>query len=260
MRHILFVAVLNGCSFAALADPCRFELNGNLQLENNQLQVSLNNDSLMQISSEKRLKIDGQIITLSAEQQIWVDQYYEGIYGAVTEAADLATDALGLVSVPLKQAFTELLGSDNQSLAELSDKLQQFDQQQQYNFYAEDGQIRLNSAAIAQGAFFGEQWQQQFRGEVQEMLTESVGKVMLALGAELIFGDGDMHEFEQKMQKFARQIEQSLHAQSAAIKKKAQALCISLVKIDRAERQLQGNIRQLRTLDIIQVTPLPQAM
>jgi hypothetical protein len=263
MRTMLFAGALVCCSLPVFAldsnNKCNVELNGNMQLENNVLAVTLDNNTRLTIDQDKTVYIEGIALTLNTEQQHWVDNYYDGINHAVPQAAAIATDAVALASTALNDVFTELLGSDNTALADLSDKLRDLDQQIQYNFYADNGDIRLHSESFENGEFFGEQWEAQFEEAIQDLVTDSIGHIMVALGTQLIFSDGDMNEFEQKMDRFGKQMEQKVEYQATALEEKAGALCSTLVKVDFAETQLQ-NIKQLASLDVIQLHDRPRRM
>lgn len=263
MRTMLFAGAFVCCSLPVFAldsnNTCNVELNGTMQLENHVLAATLDNNTRLTIDQDKTLYIDGIALTLNPEQQHWVDKYYDGINQAVPQAAAIATDAVALASTALNEVFTELLGSDNMALTDLSDKLRKLDQQIQYNFYADNGDIRLHAESFENGEFFGEQWEAQFEDAIEDLVTDSVGHLMVAIGTQLMFSDGDTGEFEQKMQRFGEQMEQKVAYQATALEEKADALCSTLAQVDFAETKLQ-QIKQLAGLDVIQVHDQPQRM
>ena len=260
MRTVIFLGTLACCSLPAFANQCNVELNGNMQLENNILSVKLDNDTRLTIDQDRILYVDNKALTLDNQQQRWVNNYYDGINQAAPQAAAIATDAVALASTALNEVFTELLGSDNSALADLSDKLRNLDKQIHYNFYAENGDIRLYSESFENGEFFGEQWETQFEDAIEDLVTDSIGHLMVAIGTQLIFSGGDMAEFEQKMDRFGEQMEQKVEYQAEALEDQAEELCATLAKVDMAENQLQMNIKALSSLDVIQVTKKNNAM
>jgi hypothetical protein len=257
---MIIAGALACCSFPVLANECNVELNGNMQLENNVLAIILDNNTRLTIGQDKILYVDGIALQLDSEQQRWVENYYDGINQAAPQAAAIATDAVALASTALNEVFTELLGSDNNALADLSDKLRNLDQQIQYNFYADNGDIRLHSDSFENGEFFGEQWETQFEEAIEDLVTDSIGHLMVAIGTQLIFSGGDMGEFEQKMERFGEQMEQKVEYQAEALEEKTEELCETLARVDSAENNLQMNINQLAGLDVIQVSDHHNAM
>jgi hypothetical protein len=260
MRTVIFLGALACCSLPAFANQCNVELNGNMQLENNILSVKLDNDTRLTIDPDRILYVDNKALTLDNQQQRWVNNYYDGINQAAPQAAAIATDAVALASTALNEVFTELLGSDNSALADLSDKLRNLDKQIHYNFYAENGDIRLYSESFENGEFFGEQWETQFEDAIEDLVTDSIGHLMVAIGTQLIFSGEDMAEFEQKMDRFGEQMEQKVEYQAEALEDQAEELCATLAKVDMAENQLQMNIKALSSLDVIQVNKKNNAM
>lgn len=259
MRTMICAGALVCCSLPVFANQCNVELNSNMQLENKMLAVTLVNDARLTINQDKTLYIDGIALTLNTQQQRWVDEYYDGINLAVPQAAAIATEAVALASSAVNEVFRELLDSDNTALADLSDKLGNLDQQIQYHFYAENGDIRFHSESFENGEFFGEQWEAQFEAAIEDLVTDSIGHLMVAIGTQLLFSGADMHEFEQKMERFGEQMEQKVAYQAEALEEKADVLCSTLARVDHAETQLQ-KIKQLASLDVIQLHDQPDRM
>jgi hypothetical protein len=264
MRTMIFAGAIVCCSLPVFAldldsnSKCNVELNGNMQLENHVLAATLDNTTRLSIDQDKTLYIDGIALTLNPEQQHWVDNYYNCINQAVPQAAAIATDAVALASTALNEVFT-LLGSDNTALADLSDKLRKLDQQIQYHFYADNGDIRLHAESFENGEFFGEQWEAQFEEAIEGLVTDSIGHLMVTIGTQLIFNNADIAEFEQKIQRLDEQKEQKVVYQATALEEKADALCSTLAQVDFAETQLQ-QIKQLASLDVIQLHDQPRRM
>ena len=259
MRNIIAGLLLCGASQVS-ANQCDIEFNGNLTLENQILSIQTTNNKQVRIYADKTLSVDGEKIALSNRQQQWLTNYYDGITAAVPEAADIAKDALILAGDALNQAFGQLLGVDSDVLADLSYRIDQLNQEIQFNFYAEDGSIRIRSEQFKNGEFFGSEWEHKFEQEIEQIVTQSIGGLMVALGTQLIFSGGDMDEFERRMDTFGEQIENRIEFQSAALETKANALCTRLSKVDYAESKLQKNIKELADLDILSVKDYELAM
>jgi hypothetical protein len=120
-------------------------------------------------------------------------------------------------------------------MIDLSEKLHNLDQQNNYSFYTDNGDIRLYSHSFENGEFFGEQWEAQFEGAIKHLAADSIGHLMVAIGTQLIFSRENMHDFDQKMERFGEQIEQRVKYQATALKQKANTLCLTLAQVDFAE-------------------------
>jgi hypothetical protein len=137
-------------------------------------------------------------------------------------------------------------------MIDLSEKLHNLDQQNHHNFYTNNGDIRLYSHSFKNGELFGEQWEAQFVGAIKHLTADSIGHLMVAIGTQLIFSRENMHDFDQKMERFGEQIEQRVKYQATALKQKANTLCLTLAQVDFAESQLQ-QIQPLVSLDVIRL-------
>jgi hypothetical protein len=137
-------------------------------------------------------------------------------------------------------------------MIDLSEKLHNLDQQNNYSFYTDNSDIRLYSHSFENGEFFGEQWEAQFEGAIKHLAADSIGHLMVAIGTQLIFSRENMHDFDQKMERFGEQIEQRVKYQATALKQKANTLCLTLAQVDFAESQLQ-QIQPLVSLDVIRL-------
>ena len=254
MRSLILAATFAFSSMSVFANQCDVEFDGKLQFENNVLQVQLDKYNQLEITENRTLYVNNKLISLNSEQQNWINEYYNGIKQAIPQAANIATDAVALASSAINEVFTELLGSDSKIMKDLSQKLSDLDEQIQYNFYAEDGNIRLNSDTFENGKFMGEQWEDEFEETMEELVSESIGHFIITLGSQIIFGGDDMDAFEQKMERFGEQIEHKVEYQAAALEQKAETLCATLENVDFAENKMQDNIPQLRKLDVVQVS------
>lgn len=260
MRNLILAGVLLCGASQVSANQCNVEIDGNLQLENSVLSIKTSDSSKVVIDQSKNIFVDGEQISLTEQQQQWVNSYYEGIHAAVPEAAGIAKDAIALASDAVNQAFGQLLGEDNEAVIELSAKIEAIGEDIQYNFYAQDGSIRIQSEQFEDGEVFGNQWEHEFEQAIEELVTESIGRLMVAVGTELIFSGGDMDAFEQRMERFGRDIEDKVEYQSAAIEAKAEAFCATLASIDYAENKLQQSVTELADLDVLQVKDYEYSM
>jgi hypothetical protein len=249
----LLAGVLTCFSAAAFAHQCDVELQGDLKFENKVLTVTLDNNTQMKIDEYQTLYVNGELYPVNAEQQKSVENYYNGISQVAPQVADIAIDAVALANTALSEVFTELLGADSRALENLSEKLQELDQQVHYNFYAQDGSLRIHSKSFKNGDFFGQEWEQNFEQAIEQVVTESIGTLMVAIGSEILFSGGDMDAFETKMERFGQRLEKTMEFQAEALEEQADDLCTSLASVDSAEAQLQKQIKQLSGLDVLQI-------
>lgn len=253
MKTTVIAASLLLSSGAAFADQCDVNIDGQLSLINNVLTITTEDNDNVVIQADYQMFINGNTVDLSAEQQEWVVQYYQGITQAVPVVAAIAIDGVELAATALEEVFSNLLGANSQSLSDVTAKLHDLRDDIQYNFYADDGSIQLDSTRFTDGQLLGQQWEAEFEQAIEEVVSSSIGHIMMAIGSELVFGDGDMDDFEQRMETFANDIEYKVESQAMALEQRADALCGQLAQIDYAENKLQSSVRGLSQLNMITV-------
>ncbi|WP_340679469.1 DUF2884 family protein [Paraglaciecola sp.] len=260
MRTLLLASLLLININHALADQCQIDFEGSLQLENRILSITTLEHNKVVIQENNQLYVNGKQIVLSAEQQNLVSAYYTGIYAAAPQAARIASDAVQLASLTIHEVLTELLGHDSDAVDGLTLKLDELGTHIHSNFYAQNGEIQLNSEDFDNGNFLGNEWEEEFEAAIEEVVSNSIGRLMISIGTQLLFGDGDMDGFEAKMENFGQNIEQNVEYQASSLEARANALCLGLAQVDALESQLQNTIPELANFNILQVKAHYDAM
>ena len=260
MGKLIAISALAIMSGSAAANQCDINVDGNLKLENKLLTVTTQTNDVITIDEFHSVYVNGQSLYLDAEQQQWAAEYYDGINAAVPQVVSIAKEGVSLASEAIGKVFGELLGHDNTAVDELIAKLDEINQQVQYNFYAEDGSVRLDSSEFNNGNFIDEQWESEFEEAVEEMVFKSMGRLMMSIGSEMVMSGGNMDAFEQKMESFAADLEQNMQFRGEELERKADQLCNQLVKVDNAENALQGSISELSSLNVLKMKQTSEAM
>lgn len=254
MKRTLIAAGLVFCSGTLLANECSVSIDGQMTLENEILTITTEENDVISIESNYQLFVNGSELDLSPMEKQWVQDYYNGINDAVPQAASIAVEGVALASSAISEVFGGLLGQDSQAIERVTEKLSDIGDKVHTSFYAEDGSIRVNSAHFNDGDMFGEQWSNEFETAVEEVISNSVGQLLVAIGTQMMFGgDNNSEDFDQRMANFSEDFEKRIEAQAAVVEEKAEALCIQVASIDHAENKLQSNVEELTDLNIFTV-------
>lgn len=232
-------------------DHCDVELDGNIQYYKGLLTVDMNNGSTMTITEDYALSINGESVSLDREQQRWVEDYYNQIDTAIPMTLNIAAEGLEIASTAVGEVFGELLGADDEMVMEFDALFTGLSEEMQTRFYDAQGNIRVDSREFNQPGWFDDAWADEFEERIESLVSQSVGRIMVAIGTEMMFGDGDMAAFEQKMERFGEGIEDRVEAQAEALEGKASELCTVLAKADYAENQMQQHINGLDGLNLL---------
>ena len=251
-------ALISGHAFAHdksfQTNNCDMELDGHIQYYQGNLTVTMDNGSVMEIDAKHNLKINGEPVSLDREQQKWVSDYYNNIDTAIPMTLTIASEGLKIANVAVTEVFTELLGGDQMGddFRELFDSL---DAKLQTSFYDDAGNIRVDSTKFDEPGWFDESWEQEFETQIESLITESMGRILITVGTQMLWEGGDMSEFEEKMERWGEDLEYRLESQAATLEEKGDALCEVLKKADYAEGKMQASISGLDGLNLLDIGP-----
>ena len=233
-------------------NSCDMELDGHIQYYQGDLTVQMDNGLVMTIDSHHNMTIDGESVSLDSEQQRWVSEYYNNIDIAIPMTLNIASEGLQIANVAVTEVFTELLGGDQMGddFRELFDSLET---KLNTSFYDDAGNIRVDSTKFDEPGWFDESWEQEFEAQIESLISESMGRILIAVGTQMLWEGGDMSEFEKKMERWGKDLEYRLESQAAALEEKGDALCKVLKKADYAEGKMQASISGLDDLNLLDI-------
>lgn len=249
-------ALMSGHAFAHDSsfqnNSCDMELDGHIQYYQGDLTVQMDNGLVMTIDSHHNMTINGESVSLDSEQQRWVSEYYNNIDIAIPMTLNIASEGLQIANVAVTEVFTELLGGDQMGddFRELFDSLET---KLNTSFYDDAGNIRVDSTKFDEPGWFDESWEQEFEAQIESLISESMGRILIAVGTQMLWEGGDMSEFEQKMERWGEDLEYRLESQAAALEEKGDALCKVLKKADYAEGKMQASISGLDDLNLLDI-------
>ncbi|WP_394223575.1 DUF2884 family protein [Alteromonas gracilis] len=249
-------ALMSGHALAhdtsSINDGCDMELDGHIQYYQGDLTVKMDNGSVMTIDSYHNMTINGEPVSLNREQQHWVSEYYNNIDIAIPMTLNIASEGLEIANVAVTEVFTELLGTDQMG-DDFSALFDSLETKLNTSFYDEAGNIRVDSTKFDEPGWFDESWEQEFEAQIESLISESMGRILIAVGTQMLWEGGDMTEFEQKMERWGEDLEYRLESQAAALEEKGEALCKVLKQADFAEGKMQASISGLDDLNLLDI-------
>lgn len=231
-------------------DSCNIELNGGIKINKDFIEIFKNNDSLYKITNNDVLTINGQEISLSASQRSLITEYSTSIRAVLPEIKEIATDAISLANDGVNLAFNELLGEGNDVGAEITGHLTEIRAEIDSKF-AENKEFYIDENGFSGSEFFGEDFEKRMESAIEETVKNSMGSLMIAVGQEMLFAGGNMNAFETRMENFGQKIEHEMETRGKQLEIRADALCHSAIAIDALEAQLQLNITELASFDVL---------
>lgn len=249
-------ALISGHAFAHDTsfqnNSCDMELDGHIQYYQGDLTVQMDNGSVMTIDAQHNMTINGESVSLDREQQRWVSEYYNNIDIAIPMTLTIASEGLQIANVAVTEVFTELLGGDQMG-DDFNELFNSLETKLNTSFYDDAGNIRVDSTKFDEPGWFDESWEQEFETQIESLISESMGRILIAVGTQMLWEGGDMSEFEQKMERWGEDLKYRLESQAASLEEKGEALCKVLKKADYAEGKMQASISGLDDLNLLDI-------
>ena len=254
----LTVSLASSAAFAH--ESCNVDLSAGFTINTSSiecLEEKSENDgeqrSLYKIIEGKKLLFDKKNIELTDTQQALLKKYDEQIRQLVPQVKSVAIEGIDLAVDGVNLAFNGLLGEGNTVAADLTEELELIRTEVLSNISIENG-IAVGVDGLASEELLGKDFDQRIESAIEKAVLNSMGSIMVAVGKQMMSADDDGQNFETRMEKFGETIEQEMTVRSAQIEKKAQALCLSIAKVDLLEEQLKTEIEPLASINVFTVT------
>jgi hypothetical protein len=241
-------AVVPAMAHGISNDSCDVNLNYDISLEPQKLVLSQKGDEFYRFEPGK-LYVEGKEVALTGEQRALVDSYADSVARQVPEFVSLVTEAVGLASQAVNTALTPLLGEDTGNrVGELMDNVNErlgevmHKNGDSYYIGVTDGSI-------------DEVFDKEFEQEIENLVQESVGTLMVRLGTEILSSEGDsfeakMEAFGQKMEAMGEQIEREMEAQASTLEARANKMCDEFETLVALESELRAKVPELSKLEL----------
>ncbi|MCP4989185.1 MAG: YggN family protein [Colwellia sp.] len=239
-------------------ESCSVDLSAGFKINKNSIEfLQSGNESkdqtLYRINEGSKLFVGNKKLALTAKQKTLVKQYDGKIRQLVPQVKSVAIEGVDLAIDGVNLAFNGLLGEGNAVGADLTKELNLIRDQVTSNLTIENG-ISVGVDGLESEELLGKDFEQRIESAVEKAVLNSMGSILMAVGQQMMAGDGDEGSFETRMEDFSNTIEHEMTTRSDQIEAKAQALCLNIAKLDVLEEKLKAEIEPLATTNVFTVT------
>lgn len=239
----------SSAKYSSERSQCEVALNYDISVEPKVLAVSEAGNEVYRIEMGQ-LYVQGEQVSLNAQQQQLVSKYQTEVSNQVPEVISLVHDAIDIASTAASMAFTPLLGdAAGAKLDEMMDGLEQRVEKVAYQngdkFYLGSTQSSLEDT-----------FDKEFEKEIEQLVKNSLGSMMINLGSEMLAGDGDsfeqkMEAFGQKMENVGQDIEMQIESQAQELEVRADRMCDDFQQLIALEQKLRVEVPELEKYPLI---------
>lgn len=252
MKTLIASALLLAAGSAAADNSCNLDLDAGLRISGDSIEFYADEQPAYKIIDDKYLVINGQAQHLTPAQQALVQHYAASIRAAVPEVRGMALAGIDLAIDGVTLAFDGLLGEKNQVSAQLTTELTNV--KSDVNRYFSSGEpISFNRGGDDSPDFLGEQFETRMQRIVETSVQNSIGKLMMAMGKEVLLSGGNMEAFEARMEKFGAQMEAQMNMKALGMEARGAKLCSALQAVDAHEEQLKQAVPAVESFNLIRI-------
>lgn len=243
-------------SFNSLAKQCSVNFNYGVIIDPNHIRMIEDGKTVVQINGENQLFVEGQEIELSYEQQQLISQFSLGIRVQVPEIVSIAIEGVDIGLKAVNKAIGSLTGENSASQQKIQTKFDELKWRirTRFNQSANNYYIAPQDFADFDDIFTGE-----FEQEIEEIISDSIGTILLAVGEAMISdttntsgGEQRLSTFDERMETMGKDLELEISASANALEKKAEKFCLKLSELDDIESKIHHLIKPLNQFNLIE--------
>mgnify|MGYP000057700950 FL=1 len=239
---------------AANAQQCDINFNYGVIIDPAHLRIVDQGQTYVQINGQHQLFVNGREVQLNNEQKAQLSEFTLGIRSQVPAIVSIAIEGVELGLKAVNKVISSLTGENSASHQQFQDKFDELKWRLRARFNHSD-----ESYYIAPQDFddFDEIFAGEFESEIEAIVTDSVGSILIAVGEAMTHKEEQSTEqrvetFDQRIETMGNDIKLDISKQANALENKAEIICSSLIKLNEIENKLQMEIPALAAFNLIE--------
>lgn len=221
-------------------EACNFSIQHDLHVAEHEVVLRDNDAQLWRITDDGELFIHGEQADTNRQQARLLQEYHQGLYSQTENVVEVIAEALDIANFAVATVFNELLGGNADSKISklqqsISDQLDTVVQKQNNYLIVRGSQLET----------FGDNLDSVINEEMEALIAESMGNVMMQVGKAMLFGSGNIDErmaaFEQRMESMGEQVETQVETRAAALEVRAEDMCADVQALAAIEQKLSND-------------------
>jgi len=251
---------INALALAALfssthvkAEHCNVNFNYGVVIDPNHLRILKDGQTHVQINSNKQLFVQGREVQLNRQQQALIKVYSQGIRAQVPQIVSIAIEGVEIGLKAVNKVIGGLTGENSATHRKLQEKFDEMQMRLRKKFNHSD-----ENYYIAPQDFddFDEIFAGEFEQEIEEIVSESIGTILMAVGEAMANRDEDTIEqrvstFDERIESMGEDLKLEIGTKASQLEKRAEQFCQALSELDKIETEIQISIEQLSHYNLI---------
>lgn len=241
-------------SSAVFAESCDVNFKYGVVIDPLHVRLLNKGTTYIQITSNKQLFISGREIILNNKQEKLLETYAKTIRSQVPEIVSIAIAGVDVGLEAVNKVIGGLTGENSSAHQKLQERFTDMHWRLRGRFNHSD-----ENYFIAPQDFddFDEIFSGEFEKEIEHIITDSLGSILMAVGEAMINNESDNNEnrdgdFNSRMENLGKDLKIGLITQTNALDKKVKLFCENLKQLNVLEEQIRSTIPNLNQLDLIE--------
>ncbi len=234
---------------------CDIQVRGSMAFTDEIMTITDTRGDTLRIDANQQVEFNDEPLTLSPAQRILFEQYYYNIKAAIPMGVEMAAQGLELANVAVNDILSQLLGADDPMIIKLNELLMGIAVGLQNDIYDAEGNLSLAPQSPTNQNWFSPEWQTAFNQTLSDTIEENMGRLLLAIGSELLFGDGELGFGALDPDALAMQVEQKIAVHADELGRAAMTLCDIVAAAETAETELSQSLPELAKWNFVHYQP-----
>jgi len=255
MIKVITLIVVCLASFSSHSNQCSVNFNYGVIIDPAHIRIIDHGQTVVQINGETQLFVEGRELPLNNQQQKLISQFALGIRAQVPEIVSIAIEGVDIGLKAVNKAIGSLTGENSASQQKIQTRFDELKWRirTRFNQSANNYYIAPQDFADFDDIFTGE-----FEQEIEEIISDSIGTILLAVGEAMISDDSGhgseqrISTFDDRMETMGKDLELEISASANALEKKAEKFCLKLSELDRIESEIHHSIKLLKQFNLIE--------
>ncbi|MBA6262696.1 MAG: DUF2884 family protein [Colwellia sp.] len=236
------------------AQQCDINFNHGVVINPSHVRILKESQTYVQINNDQQLFIRGREINLNEEQRQLLTQYSQGIRKQIPEIVAIAIEGVDIDLKAVNKVIAGLTGENSASHQKIQERFDEMQYRLRERFNHSDTNYYIASQDFAD---FDEIFAGAFEQEIESIVTESIGTILMAVGEAMATNEESSSEqrveaFDQRIKGMEKDLQLEIEPRAQEVQLKAAQFCKSLKKLDQLESKLQQSITALGEFDLIQ--------
>ncbi|OKY24982.1 MULTISPECIES: DUF2884 family protein [Thalassotalea] len=241
-------------TFNVNASKCDINFQHGIIIDPSHIRILERDITIVQINNDEQLFVKGREIPLTDKQRLLISEYSQGIRFQIPEIVSIAIEGVDVGLKAVNKVIAGVTGENSASHQKLQKRFDEMQWRLRKRFNHSD-----ESYYIAPQDFddFSEIFAGEFEQEIETLVTESIGTILLAVGEAMTnkpqgTGESRVQTFDERMETMGEELELEMSAKVTSIENKAMVFCEKLKSLDEIETKLTENIHPLAFFNLIQ--------